>query len=294
MEDVHNNAHPFLLYSFCKDHRWERGLELMQNHQIMGKEDAERFISDFSRFYFDDTDIPDKEFVVAGLPKNLNRTNPDVEKHITEKINKGIYDAESLAWKAGKAKWKDGHFDYAKPLPGKLINGSGGTIKLNKDSKKFTVEDFDNYISENPVDMTEFDLGNEAGRKELFLAVKDKYDLFNYGTVYIINQIYFLSKGAVPIYDRFAHMAVKSLFMNKSPVEVYVPYAPLKDEHRKIVDKEYYFAMNTLEEYMWLLEAVFSSEIHKNGNAMYISRELDQALWVYGHATRQWTHVEGK
>ena len=40
--------------------------------------------------------------------------------------------------------------------------------------------------------------------------------------------------------------------------------------------------------YIWFLENVFPSDIHEAGdsNSMYISRELDQALWVYVHATK--------
>lgn len=260
----------------------------------MSKIDANNFIDRFSHFYFDDPQDPisKDDLKKAGLPKDLNRTNPAVEKYITEKIRNGVFDAQSFAWKAGKADWKEGHFEYIKPLPDKWINGNGYEIRPNRDAAPFTGEEFEKYVSDNPIDVKKYNFELAEDRKKLFLKIKDSYSLFNYGTVYIINQMFFLSKGAIPIYDRFAHVAVKALRMNKSPLEVFVPDAPLKNDHPKgkYYGKEKYFlAVNTLEEYIWLLNEVFPSEIHKNGDTMFISRELDQALWVYGHSTKKWS-----
>lgn len=260
----------------------------------MSKIDTDGFIKRYSRFYLDDdpkNPISEEDFKNAGVPQNLNRTNPAVEKYITGKIRNGVFDAQSFAWKAGKADWKEGHFDYVKPLPDIWNNGNGSPIKLTKDAEAFTGEEFDKYVSDNPIDVEGFNFDLAKDRKRLFLKIKDKYSLYNYGTVYIINQMFFLSKGAVPIYDRFAHVAVKALMMDKSPLEVFVPDAPLKNDHPKgkeKVNKEYYLSVNTLEEYIWLLNEIFPNEIHKKGDIMFISRELDQALWVYGHATRKW------
>ena len=41
-------------------------------------------------------------------------------------------------------------------------------------------------------------------------------------------------------------------------------------------------------EYIWLLNDVFKEEIHKDKSVMFISRELDRALWVYGHASEKY------
>lgn len=269
---------------------------------MSNKIDAYSFIKQYSRFYLVDSQqnpILDEDFNNSGVPKNLNRTNPELEKYITdEKIKKGIFDAQSFAWKAGKADCNAaGKFEYKAPLPGKLINGNGSPIKRTKDSKAFTVEEFNNYVNEHEINVEGYDFASEGVRKELFLKIKDAYSLFNYGTVYIINQMFFLSRGAIPIYDRFAHVAVKALRMGKSPLEVFVPNAPLKNEQPKgkdRVNKKYFLAVNNLEEYMWLLNEVFPDEIHKNGDIMFISRELDQALWVYGHAIRKWPFEESK
>ncbi len=258
----------------------------------MNESEAKLFIDRFSKFYLNDPKvlINEKDFKYEGLPKNLNRTHPELEDYITtEKIEKGIFDAQSFAWKAGKAGWENGHFVYIKTLPDKWVNGNGGQIKVNKEDKGFSGEDFENYLSKNRIDTSGYDFDKAEDRKKLYLEIKKNYNLHNYGTVYIINHMFFLSKGAVPIYDRFAHIALKALFMDKSPLEVYVPSAPLKSDQRKGEDENgYYPAVSLFEEYIWLLKEVFPSEIHKNGDTMFISRNLDQALWVYGHATRRW------
>ena len=89
----------------------------------------------------------------------------------------------------------------------------------------------------------------------------------NFGSVYIINLIYFLSKGKFPIYDKFAHKAAKALFMEKQPNEVYVGSAPEKNDIKNVV--------NLYNEYLWLLEKLFHN--------YSIDRITDRALWVYGH-----------
>lgn len=251
---------------------------------------VERFIEIYSKFYFENTKVTDKEFEDAGIPKYLNRTDSKLENYIEDKIKKGIYDAEAFAWKAGKAEWKNDNFSFKLPLPELWQNGNGGEIKKDKDEEVFSKTDFEEYIKKNCVDISNYKFDSPKDRKELFLEIKEKYELYNYGTVNIINQMFFLSKGAIPLYDYYAHVAVKALFMNKSPLEVCVAEAPQKDAHpkgRKKENKEHYLAINILEEYIWLLKKVFPNEIHKNKDSFFISRRLDQALWVYGHSTNK-------
>lgn len=254
----------------------------------MSKIDAYSFIKYYSRFYFDDpaNPISEEEFETAGVPKNLKRTNRNLEKYIiTKKLKERVFDAEAFAWKAGKAKWNENKkkLDPINPLPEKMANISG---YIENENNTISMDEFNDYIKKHSIEINNYNLNLPKGRKELFLKIQNSYSLSNYGTVFIINQMFFLSKGAVPIYDQFAHIAVKALLMHVSPLEVFVPGAPSKNDPPKGEDN-YYPATNILEEYMWLLNEVFPSEIHKDGE-MYISRELDRALWVYGHATKKW------
>ena len=89
----------------------------------------------------------------------------------------------------------------------------------------------------------------------------------NFGTVNIINLMFFLSSGQIPIYDQFAHIAAKAIYFEKHPNEIYVGGAPQKSEITK--------AVNMLNEYMYLLTQIFGT--------YSITRQQDRALWAYGH-----------
>ncbi len=261
----------------------------------MSREEIDKFIQVYSKFYFTKNTITDEVVEIYGIPKNLNQTPEELENHIISKLNKGIYDAEAFAWKAGKATWENGGFKFDKHLLKTWVNGNGGKIKLTKDNTAFNKEQFIDFLNHNKIDITEYDFEDKEIRRQLFIKIKDTYNLYNYGSVNIINQMFFLSKGAIPLYDYYAHLGVKALFMNKSPLEIYISDAPGKDDHPKGNNKkkkDYYNAVNILEEYMWLLKEVFPKEIHKNESIKYISRELDQALWVYGHATINYLNIK--
>ncbi len=255
----------------------------------MEREYVNIFIEKYGAFYKEGKDDPNRRKEL-GLPK-VNQTPTELEEYITKKLLEGRYDEEAFAWKAGKLKWGDN-----KPeLPNEWVNGNGGKITKNKE--EFDKESFSIYLEGK---LREIDFDNYKGKvqdreglKVFYEKVKDTYDLENFGTVNIINAMFFLSKGAIPIYDRFAHMAVKALYMNKAPVEIFVADAPGKNDHapgKGNEYKNYSLAVNVLDEYMWLLKKVFPDEINENGE-MYISRELDQALWVYGHAYKNFFDI---
>lgn len=96
------------------------------------------------------------------------------------------------------------------------------------------------------------------------------------GTVYLITLLFFLSKGLLPIYDRFASAALSALESGIKPgneVEVVTP--PSKELVMK-VKKELYDP--------------FIAKMNSNTYANYNKctnieerRRIDQALWVYGH-----------
>ena len=93
------------------------------------------------------------------------------------------------------------------------------------------------------------------------------------GPVNIINAMFFISNGMAPIYDMFAHKAIRALAMNMTPNCVYMGMNPDKNEVSKV--------LLMYKEYMLLLKKVFPDKCEKKGE--FISRELDRALWVYGH-----------
>ena len=91
------------------------------------------------------------------------------------------------------------------------------------------------------------------------------------GTVYLITLMYFISRGSYPIYDRFAKKAIDAIVNEVKPGGV-IKERQLPD---KTSEKFCKIMKNEMKEYICNLEAVFGSD--------YKDRDVDRALWVYGH-----------
>ena len=87
-----------------------------------------------------------------------------------------------------------------------------------------------------------------------------------FGTVYILTILYFITKGQQPIFDRCAYKAAKAIFLGKQPNDIW--YESPSSKSAKGI-------LNVISDYKWYLEQVFGMSD--------ISRDVDRALWVYGH-----------
>ena len=206
--------------------------------------DRNLFVETYSKKYF------------ADYPNNRKYND---EKDIVDMCTNGKFDFKCVAWKIGRD-YDEYHIKYEK---GEAIpNGYGNLIDGGK-LREFLIE-----ISNNQKLSFIFEEGDFSKRKiEEAFKILSAIAPPNFGTVYIITVMYFLSKGKIPIYDQFAHKAIKAIHFEKKPKEIYVGSAPSKTEIAN--------AINMLDEYMWYLEKVFGTP--------HIPRDIDRALWVYGH-----------
>lgn len=256
----------------------------------MDRERFDDFIKHFEPLYYDPNSCTkdyqslhyhDKENLEAeyrSLLKNnlginkLNRTNYKAEQQVMNILKDAEFDKNALAWKAGKIEYINEELKTAKSFESgnDYINGYGGRINI----KDF--DDYCEYLKQNKEHIKEqitMDHWKEAYRIALGKAPK------NIGPVYIINALFFLTGGKAPIYDVFAHKAVKALLLNIAPSEVYLGGNPGKNDIDNII------AM--YKEYMLMLKMVFKEYFEqKEKTEMFISRELDRALWVYGHSKK--------
>lgn len=209
----------------------------------------------FKKAYYGGSDKP----IIKELGiKITNMINEKYEKEaiVRDRLEKGIVDEFVVAWKAGRI---DSDGKIIEKDKDNYLNGYGRPIK------KKELEEYLEYV------------------KNVWPSIKKEDDIaciyeeivtekvpHNFGCVYVINLIYFLSKGDWPIYDKFAHKAVKAIYMKKNPCEIWIGDAPAKYDTKKVI--------NMYLEYCWLLERVFGSR--------KISRDIDRALWTYGHATK--------
>lgn len=247
----------------------------------MKKINIDKFISNYGIIYYDPTSCPDGFKSTDDYKKRLknylgitkiNGTNYYAEEEISKLLSEKVFDERSLAWKSGKVDWENGELKTVNFDKGDhYINGYGGEIK--KDEFKKYCE----HIEKNKDRIN--NLVNKVEWKDAYSKAKENAPK-NFGPVHIINALFFITGGNAPIYDKFAHKAVKALLLGISPKDVYYRDIPSKKEVDSVI------AMYT--EYMLLLKIVFKDffENKKKGEA-FIPRELDMALWVYGHSQKE-------
>ncbi len=88
------------------------------------------------------------------------------------------------------------------------------------------------------------------------------------GTVYLLTLVWAISGMKYPIYDKFAYIAISAINNSKKPCEIHYEYPPEKMRTEDIKDM--------YVKYQKQLSNVF-------GEDWKTHREIDQALWVYGH-----------
>ena len=239
--------------------------------------EADDFKTFYSYFY---SHIPSEEITInCGIPSNLNIADEVFEIEINDQINAGIYNSSSITWKLNGNRPTDygiryRFYDYS--------NANMNTFCSNVSTR---------YHQSN-LHNCDFSFGNLSTILECFSEFFTEITNYSrenslpgdkYGLVQTINAIFFLTRGKLPIYDQFAHKAIRALSEELKPNDVYIGSNPNKNEISKIT-KMY-------KEYLLLLNREFPYEIYETEEFPYISRQLDQALWVYGHCTRSWDEI---
>lgn len=254
----------------------------------MNKIDIDTFIDRYECLYYDPDSCPDRYIWQDLKPKeglkeryshlikerlnigSLNATNFHAEEAVMAYLYSSEFNEYALAWKAGKVDWKNNQLIKSDGFEkgNNYINGYGG--KIDKD-------DFKSYCLELKIRKKEINKNVEDENwKDAYETVM-KISPKNIGPVYNINTLFFLTGGKAPIYDAFAHKAVKALLFDISPCEVYLGGNPDKHDVDKVV--------SMYQEYMILLKILFKDCLkNKQKDDMFIPRELDRALWVYGHS----------
>lgn len=176
--------------------------------------------------------------------------------------------ARVMAWKIGKIKQKESEEKKEIIYANDWINCESENPKRYK--KEFHLTKLSDYILENINDLEETANTNPQECLRLLRNINVK----GIGSVYLITLLFFLSHGKKPIYDRFAMAALLANEEDKLP-----------HKHQKISvndlpgkwDKSFAFIYeNEYGDYIKKLDALEYDYVN--------NRNLDQALWVYGHA----------
>ncbi len=234
----------------------------------ISEDNKKKFINTYKDFYFEENEDKENEMKDKENEKNVmggvvikHKTDKDVEKYADLVLNKKLpLDKRVFLWKAGRLTKEQANGEQ-NIEDSEIKNGRGNVIENASLFLRKVEEDFKWK-------------GNFKDDYEELLYYSKDTQLKNVGAVYLITILFFLSNREYPIYDFFAHKAAKALFLGKNPDEVFVGSAPDKSEINKV--KAMY------EEYCYLLNNVFG---YTN-----IERNLDRALWVYGHAKKEWKY----
>ena len=107
------------------------------------------------------------------------------------------------------------------------------------------------------------------------------------GEVYIITLLYFVTKGRWPIFDQFASIAINA--MNSESMN---PYDIIKDA--KLPSKNTTAFSKHITSYGVYVDYLdFLKELQSQSIYQYVtSRDIDRALWAYGHAIKKWYTVK--
>lgn len=228
-------------------------------------EETKKFIAIYRPLYFSKCDKEYLEFASSSL--NVEIKHPvrrEFEEYVIDKLKEKRQDVKTIKWKLG-------------------LNLDSDVDPVKTQHATYSLDSLNEFCEKT----------NNANYNFSYEGIRDTFDsicqlvddlgLKGYGSVYIISSMFFLSGGKIPIYDYYAHAAIKSLIFEKSPMEVYVPESVEKNAFSR-GNTKFKMAINLLFEYMQQLGTIFE----KRDSDMLIPRELDQALWVYGHAENAW------
>ena len=237
----------------------------MFKREVSDRYDVEwfkRHLDEYEKAYFGiqgDTNVK--------IRNTVERSFED-EEIVQKRLNKGIIDPTVVAWKAGRLSSKVIDTKQERII----LNGYGNPIDIDELKRYLNrIEDEKSKLNLSPVKTnTVLEYIEQFGECYKVLSKVCAPIPKNVGAVYIINLLFFLSKGEYPIYDKFAHVALKALSLGVSPSYAFVGGAPEKGEIKKV--KSMYL------DYVSLIDSLIGLEVYGK------DRKWDRALWAYGHA----------
>lgn len=245
-------------------------------------ESVDEFVQYYNGCYF--IECEDK---VSNVRKNSKYAEQLIEKILLKEPNE-FTDADvilMMAWKIGKITHSESnnklvlHSDWQNALGEyPFVDWNGEPIKRygEESNIEIDVKSIAEYIRKNGRKLSQM---IAAGEMQNAIEELKQQNWQGIGAVYLITLLYFISNtacpGKCPIYDRFAMTSLLAIKENKKIGEV-IEFEALPDkENEKFSEK----VAERMKEYVGLLNEIFGDEYSK-------TRDVDRALWVYGHLFR--------
>lgn len=240
----------------------------MKFYKPNGEEiNKEQFIKLYSNAYFTGEVEGEK---ILGLNKNSKYIETIIENLLYDGFENEIDLVRIFAWKMGKIRLalseKNKKFIYYKDW---IIDEKNKSYSIKRYGNEFPIESTIKYILDN---------------KDVLVTVNNPQTIINnlrnnsvkgVGTVYLITLLSFISKGEYPIYDKFAWLALQAIQEEQNPLLTRgIDYCSPPDIESKQFDE--FISEKYCKEYIGLLHLFFDEDYKYR-------REIDQALWTYGH-----------
>ena len=236
--------------------------------------DKQSFIQKYNAYYY--TGLSHKNYFYANhddyviVPKN----SPAAEIYMEHLLYKGcetyIDVCNVLAWKFGMIDyeetekrniivWKSGWKtkNYAKTCWGKIFNIQKVAEVVLEINRKPFLDD------QKIIDIMGTEFRYENG----------------IGPTYMLTLLYFIRHGQFPIYDQFADRAVQAIMCGVKPANTIERMIVLPAKTEPAFNE----LIKQLNPFKTIIEVLFGEEY-------YLSRNIDRALWVYGHAKKEWKY----
>lgn len=199
----------------------------------------------------------------------IGKTNRAVENRIEEILKNGIQEEKDLiqilAWKMGKIKQSEVQNEMSFVYHSDWENAETHPETIMRYGNPLQIEKLLAAVR------SHLDQLKKAPLQEA-LNQLEKDSVRYIGTVYLITLLYFITGAEYPIYDQFAKKAVDAIKSGAKPGDKIVYVAlPSKDT------KEFQTVGETLQSFKKDICEIFGYENYK------ASRDIDRALWVYGH-----------
>lgn len=237
-----------------------------------GKEiGKEEFVCRYSGIYYLDYELQN-DFPIGSLKGQTSKTSRFIEEEIDNLISNGMKSLEDvmhvIAWKMDRIKQRESDKAHLWIYHAHSENTETGLIQTRQ-GKKIDCSNLSSVI------LTNHDLWIDQIKKDNPQAILDilaKEAPEGIGTVYFITLLYFISLAEYPIYDQFAKKAIDAITFGAKP-NTTILYKELPDRNNpgfSKVSKNLICFKNSIND-------IFGYENYK------ASRDIDRALWVYGH-----------
>jgi hypothetical protein len=256
-----------------------------------GEINKEEFIKSYSANYF----LDGKE-IRADSNRKINQSSRWVEDKIEKILRDGISMPADikliLAWKLGNLNHEASQSKESIEYNCKYKHDS---VFKNNNGNEVKAKPYIDYIYKNLQDFKEKAKSYENLGDVFCKLRKDKPA--NFGNTYLLTLIFFLSNGAFPIYDRFAQIAIEAIKNGIQPnsklgfpgfIESSDPQwedGPRGGQHIESFYKKYQDDLKDIfcGELEDCKQRRASGKATDLKEAIKIERNIDRALWVYGH-----------